>query len=105
MVLRNFVVVFMIPDEGEYAIPKYRSTNGAIDHRIPIASGEVGRSTMPWLVELFASESGWDPRLMTTEELRLWVQVDPTNSAICAINRLEGKDERFGLEKSLVEGQ
>lgn len=87
------VLVFMIPYEGEYAVPRRLLTNSFLGYKLPDDRAD-GRFDPRSFIELLSRGDAWDLEALNPEELRLWARVDARGVAEALIrDRAWGDDD------------
>lgn len=86
------ILVFMVPYEGEYAVPNRSGTNSLLGYKLP-DSFESGLFDMNEFLDLLAQGNAWDISSLTPDQLRLWSWVDPCGVAEVLIREREQADQ------------
>ena len=82
------ILVFMIPYEGQYAVPNRIGTNSHLGYILPKDFNSELFDPSEFL-DLLAEGDAWDIGSLTPDQLRIWAQVDPGGVAEALIRELE----------------
>lgn len=92
LALGDTALAFMVPYEGEYAIPNHLGTNCSLGYKLPCRSAYDVYDPQDF-VALLALGMAWDLDKLTPDQLRIWAQVDPHGVAEALIRERELREK------------
>lgn len=85
-------LVFMVPYEGQYAIPNRLGTNCSLGYKLPKRSPHDVFDPQDF-VDLLGLGTAWDLDGLTPDQLRIWAWVDPHGVAEALILERESRED------------